>query len=241
MKNFDAYEYVGLIAPGAIVTIGIFLEFPAARAELLSKDFSLGSLGIFLIISFAIGHLVAAIGNAIEGPVLKISGGLPSDKVRSENQTLISSSQRLRLNEKARNAQGDAFDLSTVSKGDWYAITREIYAEVAAAKTSSRVDSFNRQYGLLRGVGSAFSLLTIWFLVNLKAAPWSNWSGLIPAAFTAVACLLSFVRMTRFANNYARELFVQYVRLPDRKDAPPDDAPATLDDASQSKAGDDAG
>ena len=94
-------------------------------------------------------------------------------------------------------------DLDRLDKKAWYPITREIYAAVAAAGRSSRVDAFNRQYGLLRGIASALLLLVVWFLIT----HWGSWQYASTAAALAV---LALIRMARFANVYARELFVHF-------------------------------
>src|SRR5271168_5295973 len=63
---FDPYEYVGVIAPGAVVAVALFAVWPEAKTALLIKGFSLGEFGLFLIYAFVLGQLVQAFGNLIE-------------------------------------------------------------------------------------------------------------------------------------------------------------------------------
>ncbi|MBL8809844.1 MAG: hypothetical protein JNM43_06665, partial [Planctomycetaceae bacterium] len=95
----------------------------------------------------------------------------------------------------------------------WYGITRQIYAAVSAAGRAGRVDTFNGNYGLNRGL--AASLLTIAILVLFTGR--SNWPYSVGLLLGAIAALY---RMHRFARHYARELFVQFLQLPMPPDGP---------------------
>ncbi len=135
MKDFDPYEYVGVIAPGAVIAIGLFVQWPAAKQVLLAKEFSLGEFGIFLIFAFIIGHLVQALGNGIERLFFAPVGGMPTNWMLRESCALISPSQRDRVFSKISLAQNQTIEPQVISKSHWYALTREIYALVAAAAT----------------------------------------------------------------------------------------------------------
>ena len=51
MNKPTFYEQLGIIVPGAVLLFGLLLMFPTFR-ELLAKDgFSLGELGIYVILS----------------------------------------------------------------------------------------------------------------------------------------------------------------------------------------------
>jgi ABC-type Fe3+ transport system permease subunit len=65
-RNFDFYEYAGIIIPGTVLVMALVWLFPEGRA-LFSKDgVTLGELGLFVIIAYAAGQLVQAIGNGLE-------------------------------------------------------------------------------------------------------------------------------------------------------------------------------
>ena len=66
------------------------MQWPHAKDAILSKDFSLGSFGIFLICAFVLGYLVQAIGNIVESAVFGLTGGLPTNKVLKANSDLSS-------------------------------------------------------------------------------------------------------------------------------------------------------
>lgn len=203
-STFDPYEYVGLIAPGTVVAVGLVLQLSHTPIVTLSKDFSLGSFGVFLICAFVLGHIVQGVGNVVESAMFWLTGGLPTNKVLNSNSELLSPIQRSRLADKVSALEGVSTSLDGLNKKAWYPIIREIYAVVAAAGRSGRVDAFNRQYGLLRGIAAALLLLTIWFLI----VHWGSWQY---ASTSAALAVLALIRMARFAKLYARELFVQFL------------------------------
>ena len=203
VKALDPYEYVGVVAPGAVVAVALFAVWPQAKEALLTKDLSLGEFGVFLVCAFVLGHIVQAVGSMLEWLIFKPTG-IPTDWLRRSKTALISASQRLRLDEKLKVQQGADFSIESTSEDDWYAITREIYASISGADRAKRVDAFNRTYGLMRGITAALIGATIWFLVTR----WSQWAW---PATTAALAVLALFRMVQFAILYARELFVQYV------------------------------
>lgn len=203
LKTFDPYEYVAVIAPGTVVAVGLLAQWPDEKSCLLNKDFSLGEFGIFLVCAFVLGHIVQALGNGLEALVF-FRSGKPTDWMRKPNCDLISPTQRLRLVEKLKAQQGDNFSLETVSEKAWYSVTREVYAAVSEADRAQRIDSFNRTYGLMRGIAAALCAVTIWLLI----VRWGQWAW---SATAAVLAGLAIYRMVHFGKLYARELFVQFL------------------------------
>lgn len=59
-KAFDAYEVIGVITPGAVVTLLLALQWPEFRALLGQEGLSIGGLGFFVIVAFVLGHLTQA-------------------------------------------------------------------------------------------------------------------------------------------------------------------------------------
>ena len=94
-------------------------------------------------------------------------------------------------------------ETSQLSTSERLAIVREVYSVVAAAGRSGRVDMFNGNYGLLRGLAASF-------LVLIGAALVLG-HGWIAAGRLGILFLLAAQRMHRFSNYYALELFVQYL------------------------------
>ena len=210
MKQFDFYEFTGILAPGALFLAGLIYLWPDALRFDSFKDVSVGTFGFFVLLAYATGHLVQAAGNIIEAIWWKAFGGMPSDWVRDSKQSLLAPAQvdRLRLLLRTRLHLNVPDSLSDVTGAAWYAITRQVYAAVSAAGRAQRIDTFNGNYGLNRGLFAASFVLAI---LVLTEEPVQVKLFLILSAVAVIAG----IRMHRFAKHYARELFVQFLQLPD--------------------------
>jgi len=91
-KNFSFYEQTGILIPGATLVFGLVFFFPEFRMLFFSDGVSIGGLGLFLLISYAGGHLAAALGNIMESCVW-FGRGRPSNWVVAEKNSLLSSQQ----------------------------------------------------------------------------------------------------------------------------------------------------
>ena len=49
--SFDAYEYIGVIIPGALPTLAASLLIPEVASVISTDGVELGAFGIFLIVS----------------------------------------------------------------------------------------------------------------------------------------------------------------------------------------------
>ncbi len=134
---------------------------------------------------------------------------MPTDLVRRTDQNLISREQRDHLAESVQAWLNVRLDgpLKEVSAEEWLPITRQMYAAVAAAGRTGRIDTFNGNYGMFRRLASAF-------LISAVANTIVNWP---PSHFATsvllLAAVLSVIRICRFARHYARELFVQFLQI----------------------------
>jgi hypothetical protein len=210
MKTFDFYEFTGILVPGAITIVAILLIFPQVRTSLFSSDLTVGDLGLFVVLAYAAGHLTQAVGNGVEWVLWRVMQGLPTDWVRTRTHPLLADTQIQALQAKLSselNVQ-TTVDEKTLSAGAWFSITRQIYAATAAQSRNNRVDIFNGNYGLNRGIASALLIGLILFLFTHGFIYWQI--ILLILLSTGVA----LYRMYRFGIRYARELFVQFLQLP---------------------------
>ena len=53
-KNFSFHEQTGIIIPGATLVFGLLFFFPEFRMLFFSDGVSIGGLGLFLVISYAV-------------------------------------------------------------------------------------------------------------------------------------------------------------------------------------------
>lgn len=210
IDKFDPYELIAVVAPGSILVFGAVLLYPAVRASFGLEGIDLGGLGLFVILSFVAGHLVQTIGNLFETLIWRLFGGMPTSWVLQPYQSLLERSQLKRLRQACAREFG--VEMAQLHHRSWNALTREIYAAVKKHGTTGRIDAFNRTYGFMRGIGSAFLVLAVaTFLRDPHAWNWSL-AGIATAG-------LAFYRMVRFGERYGRELLVEFIRLT------PDEAP----------------
>jgi len=199
-RNFDFYEYAGFIVPGAVIIVATIWLFPESRALLSKEGVTLGEFGLFVIIAYAAGQLVQAVGNGLEWIWWKPQGGMPSIRVLCGKY--LSTEQHKRLLEALGPRLGDA-DPCKLLQSERIAIVREVYAEVAGAGKASRVDAFTGSYGLVRGLAAAF---VVTFALAIVASKGITVLGVLGMLF-----LLAISRMHRYGRHYATELFAQFL------------------------------
>src|SRR5258708_7486010 len=92
MKTFDFYEFTGILVPGALMLVGILLVYPQVNIVFPSA-LTVGDLGLFVVIAYAAGHVVQAIGNGVEQVLWLALGGRPTDWVRTGVHPLLADEQ----------------------------------------------------------------------------------------------------------------------------------------------------
>jgi hypothetical protein len=202
-RSFDFYEYAGVIIPGAVLILGLLLLFPDGHVLFTKDGVTFGELGLFVIMAYAAGHLIQGIGNYIQWIWWKLSGGMPSKRLLGGHY--LSAEQRKRLIEALKKDPRISRDISTCDKAEYTAIVREVYSVISGAGKAARIDTFNGNYGLLRGLAAAFLTLIIVAVVVSK--------GPVIIGVLIILLLLALQRMHRFAAHYAIELFTQYLLL----------------------------
>ncbi len=206
MRKFDFYEFVGVLLPGVVLLTVVGLVFPSLKADIVGTDMSVGDFGWRTMLAYVVGHLLQGIGNLIERAYWWFWGGMPTDWIRSGKRPLIAGEQQRLLQHNVRKLLGnEAFELEKVNSHQWDSITRQVYAYVSDAGLSYRVDVFNGNYGLFRGVASAL-------LVSLVLVLITDWTAWRAEFLIAVLGALAIYRMHRFGVRYGRELFVQFIQ-----------------------------
>ena len=147
-------------------------------------------------------------GNGIEKVWWRFCGGMPTDWLRTGKRHLIADAQRNQVQvHLSQMLKKSGFELSnSIDSKQWYSITRQIYAVVSAAKRSARVDTFNGNYGLCRGIIASVFVLLI-FVGFVRFCEWRTELALF------VIFALALYRMHHFGVLYARELFVQFIAI----------------------------
>src|ERR1700674_3469751 len=131
MNKLSFYEQVGIVIPGSVFLFGLVFYVPALRDVLAKDGISIGGLGIFVIISYAVGPLVAAVGNVIENLYWRLKGGMPSSWIVGRSPRLLSSSQIAKIEVLAVSRLGLSVPpFAELIEGAWHPIFRQIYSDV---------------------------------------------------------------------------------------------------------------
>lgn len=209
MRQLDLYEFAAIVVPGTILLTALYVVYPAAK-ELLGQDgLSIGEAGLGIVLAYGVGHILQALGNMLEALWWKALGGMPTDWAGENRRNIINADQFEALKVALARAFPDrAAPLGTAAKPQgWKRMVREVYAKVAAAGRAGRVDIFNANYGLCRGLATAMLVALALSIIKTGLCHWELKS------FLLVGVGLSWFRMHRFARHYARELIVQFIDL----------------------------
>lgn len=209
MRTFDFYEFAGIIAPGAIIVTGLMVIHPPLKQLVGEQGLSLGEFGIFVVLAYVAGHLVQAVGNLLEWGWWAAWGGWPSHWVGRRKGDLLNRAQLERLESVIESQLGlpGMTPGAEMTHKKWHPVVRQAYAAVATAGRAGRIESFNGNYGLCRGIAAAFLVV---FALSLFRDIGQHWPERIALL---VATGLALARMHRFGVHYARELFVQFLQL----------------------------
>jgi hypothetical protein len=86
-EQISFYEQVGIVIPGSVLVFGLVMYYPQLQLLTVKDGMSVGELGLFVLIAYAAGHLIAAIANALENLFWGMLGGMPSDWVTHDPPT----------------------------------------------------------------------------------------------------------------------------------------------------------
>jgi hypothetical protein len=199
------YEQVGIIIPGSLLVIGLVLFYPELKPITTKDSMSVGDLGLFVLVAYAAGHLIAAIANLLESVFWRILGGMPSDWVVRDPPGLLSPDQVEYLRTKVKARLNITIDkMAGYDRKKWWPVSRQVSADVGKNGKADRIDTFNGNYGLNRGLTSACVVLVIVALAH------SSW---LVAVGLGVAAIVYCYRAYRFGVHYARELYLQFLML----------------------------
>lgn len=209
MQRLDYYEFLGYLAPGGALLFGISRIYPKVCDSISTTGLSFGDLGIFIVLSYVAGQVAQAFGNVIETVWWKCWGGWPSDWPRSASHRLLSPQQETVLPSRLDSLLGgeSKHELKDFDAKGWQAVVNQIGAVLKAANCTERLDVFNGNYGLCRGLAAGTCIL---FVLSLYECGLTHWKAELALILLG---LLMLYRMHRFGWRYARELFTQFLQL----------------------------
>ena len=189
--------------------IGYFAPDNTKLKSLLLPD-NLGSATVYLVLAYAVGHLVQGLGNLFESGYWKLWKGMPTDWPFSSPNPQFPASDKA-LIEKVSKREATSSD-------EWRRAVARARSVITAKGLTSRLDVFNGNYGMFRGtvvVGLIF-LTPTWKLAGNNAV--------VTCFVIAVATGFALSRMHRFAKHYGREFFACVGILEADKAAPRDES-----------------
>lgn len=196
-KEFSFYEFVGIIVPSAIFLYSAQLIIEFAYQKQIVDFGKIGETAIFIIVCYGVGHILQSLGNVFESIVWFIYGGMPTKWLTTKNRLgnyLFDNSLNDKIRDKVKLQFGDGIT-------DYGHLT---YNFVFLKDKTARIDIFNGNYSLLRGLSVSFLLITI------LCGFYFNWQT---TAFSTIPFFLSIMRMIRFAKYYATETFRTFYNL----------------------------
>jgi hypothetical protein len=208
-KGFQFYEHAGIIIPGSCFLFGLFFVMRDVRQVFVHEDFPLSALVLFLLIAYAAGHLISDVGNIVEKLWWGVQGGMPMDWLTRTASFLISEKQRERLLILLRSRLD--VDIPSVAGLDhrrWQPVVGLIQADLAATGRTGRIDIINANYGMSRGIAAATLIVAVLNLI-LNFRDWDTTLGF------ALAGAIALYGMHRLAINYAKEVVLQFLQLPE--------------------------
>lgn len=197
-KEFSFYEFAGIIAPSVIFLF--FLDLMLKKTQTFSLfDFSnLGESIVFIVIAYGVGHVLQSFGYYLEKPVWWLFNGRPTDWLL----------KKPRLWQKLFE-EGEAKQILGKLEKEFGESGERDYGRLALTKIfvdgkAERIEIFNGNYSLFRGLVICFLLLMI-VAVCLEFGRWF----LLPLTLL----FLSIIRMIHFGKCYAREVYRTYLIL----------------------------
>lgn len=210
---FEFYEILALILPGSVLLFGISKLFPNIMLFSFDKDFSAGMLGIFIILAYAVGHIVQVLGGAIEFVWRKLRGD-PTGWIQAGKKQLIFDHQTKKLEQKLAkqlNMPQESFHLEELTRRQWLNAIKQMQIAVELAGRTGRLDKFQAIYMMCRGLIAALIILAV---ASAFVVTWTYWY--IPYLLIFFAGILLY-RMGRFERASVRELVIQFLQLSDNE------------------------
>ncbi len=198
-REFSFYEFVAILVPSALLLYASQLIIEHVYHKQIVDFAKIGETVIFVIICYGVGHIIQSLGNFFEDIVWFVYGGMPTKWLTHKNRFnkyLFEQSLNQRIVEQVKNRFGDDIE-------DYGRLTYNLLFQKHKTK---RIDIFNGNYSLFRGLAVSFLIITA------LCSYYLTW----PISLIAlVPFILATVRMIRFAKYYATETFRTFYNLSD--------------------------
>ena len=197
-KEFSFYEFSGIIAPSVIFLFFFDLMLKKTQSFSLFDFSNLGESIVFIVIAYGVGHVLQSFGYYLEKPVWWLLNGRPTDWLLKKPrlwQKLFEEGEAKQIIEKLQKEFGESDEKN---------YGRLAYTKIYVERKSDRIEIFNGNYSLFRGLAVCFLLLMITALY-LKFGQWH--------LFPLFLFCLSIIRMVHFGKCYATEVYRTFFML----------------------------
>ncbi len=206
MNKLSFYEQAGIVVPGSVLLFGLFLIEPDVRVVFTKDGVTVGGLGIFVLLAYAAGHLIAALANVLEVGLWYPFGGMPSNWVVNPKRSFLTDEQTAQLEARlSSRLRLGSLKVRGMDRRSWNKVFQQLYRDVLVNRPG-RVEIFNGNYGLNRGLASATVILAV-VLALFEPAYWL-WSIALLAA-----AMVYLYRAYRFGVHFAREVLTGFLLL----------------------------
>lgn len=204
-KEFSFYEFVGIIVPSVILLFFVEHILETKYAITLFDFSKIGESVVFIVVTYGLGHMIQALGYfLLEKPLWLCFNGKPTHWLMIKPtfwfQKLFSDSEKGKILEKIYDKFGK------IDNKDYGS---NVYIALFHKKLTDRIDIFNGNYSLFRGLSITFIISTI-----LSCIYYKNYVFLIFLVLT----ILAIMRMVHFSKLYAKELFRTFMSIDETKD-----------------------
>jgi hypothetical protein len=196
-KDLTFYEFVALIIPSVVLLFSVNFILTLQGNKSFFDFSNIGESVIFLCFSYALGHIIQGIGNIFENLLWKCYGGMPTKWLLKPNrfkERILDINMIEKIKEKIEK------DYGSISNETDYGLI--IYDKLFQKKLTERIDIFNGNYSLFRGLSITFIILFVYLIFDKNHE-------------FALVCFICFFislrRMIRFGKHYAKNIFRSYL------------------------------
>jgi len=233
IAKFNLYDFISNLIPGVLV-LWCVQRMGSATGWHFPFEFSGGlpETSLLIVLGYVSGLMLQAVAERFTQRIilLPLWGGFPSARYLLPDDGRLSKSYkdqiRVLITERFKvSTDPDLPDncspdekrrLCLVKNEELFALCYEYVDSL-----SGRPLSFTAQYGMFRGLLTAFLLLALWSMLLFFRSPpspqGSPGSFLLLAAFYAVLAWLCYVRCKRRSEDFARTVYALFVSSPARK------------------------
>lgn len=196
-KDLTFYEFVGLIIPSVVLLFSMNFILTLEGHKSFFDFSNIAESVVFLCFSYALGHIIQGVGNFLENLVWWFYGGMPTQwllKNNRFNKRLFEQSITESIKTKIESEYG------TINNNTDYGMI--LYNKLNQKKLTDRIDIFNGNYSLFRGLSVTFIILLTYLFID------RNFEFGLVCFF---CYFISVRRMIRFAKHYAKEIYRTYL------------------------------